>query len=321
MRSAWVVGLWSLIVLVRLHQGSPAAFHPFEFAQVHMGLEVRMRIFASGAGAAENAATAAFARIAVLDRMMSDYRPDSELRRLRGNGKAWTPVSEELFDVIQRAVAIASTTDGAFDPTIGPLVVLWREARANRRLPDRSAIEAAQAHVGWKYIELDGSRRAVRLKHPGSTRKIQLDLGGIAKGYILREALQVLRAHGIPSALIESGGDIVVSDAPPGRSGWRIDVPGASAAFTEKAHRLSNAALASSGPGAQFLEIDGVRYSHVIDPRTGLGLTNNLTARVIATDASTADALATALTVAGPDRWSSVLARFPNTIASVDRLP
>jgi thiamine biosynthesis lipoprotein len=305
-----------LIVLVLVQQGSTAAVStPFEYAQVHMGMEVRMRLFASTAHAAESAATAAFARISALDRMMSDYRPDSELRRLQGNGNAWTPVSAELFDVLQRSVAIARETEGAFDPTIGRLVRLWREARSNGRLPEPSAIQAAKADVGWRHISIDVSRRAVRT--PGG---LQLDLGGIAKGYILQEALRELRTRGIHSALIEAGGDIVVSNAPPGRAGWRVEAPGASAAFIERANNLTNAALSTSGPSAQYLEVDGVRYSHVIDPRTGFGLTNNLTARVIAPDAATADALSTALTVAGPDRWHTILARFPNVQASVDRV-
>ena len=299
-----------------VQQGSTAAVStPFEYAQVHMGMEVRLRLFASTSHAAESAATAAFARIAVLDRMMSDYRPDSELRQLQGNGNAWTPVSPELFLVLRRSVEIARKTDGAFDPTIAPLVRLWRSARSKRQMPELSTLQAAKARVGWRRISLDASRRAVR-----TPADLQLDLGGIAKGYILQEAVRELRTHGVHSALIEAGGDIVVGDAPPGRDGWRIEAPGAATAFVERAAKLTNAALSTSGPGAQYLEAEGVRYSHVIDPRTGLGLTNNLTARVIATDAATADALSTALTVAGPDRWRTILTRFPNVIASVDRL-
>ena len=305
-----------LIVLALVQQGSPAAVStPFEYAQVHMGMEVRMRLYAPASPIAESAATAAFARIAALDRMMSDYRPDSELRRLQGNGDAWTSVSPELFDVLQRSLEIARKTDGDFDPTIGPLVRLWREARARGQLPEPAALQAAKSRVGWQHIALDASRRAVRL-----SADVAIDLGGIAKGYILQEALRELRTHHVMSALIEAGGDIVVSNAPPGRSGWHIDAPGASAAFIARAHDLTNAALSTSGPSAQYLEVDGIRYSHVIDPRTGPGLTNNLTARVIAADAATADSLSTALTIAGSDRWRTIVTRFPHVFASVDRV-
>ncbi len=173
--------------------------------------------------------------------------------------------------MLERAVEIARATEGAFDPTVGPLVLLWREARQTARMPDASAIARAREAVGWRRIEFDKSKRAVRLSRPD----MRLDLGGIAKGYILEEALRTLRAAGVRRALIEAGGDIVVGDAPPDRDGWRIDVIGADREFAARAAKLTNAALATSGPTAQFVEIDGVRYSHVVDPRTGVGLTNH----------------------------------------------
>ena len=259
-----------------------------------MGMPVRIRMYAGSSDDAREAAIAAFARIAVLDRMMSDYRPDSELRQLSAARGSWQNVSPELYDVLERAVAIASATDGAFDPSVGPLVLLWREARQTARMPDASAIARAREAVGWQRIEFDKPRRAVRLSGPG----MRLDLGGIAKGYILDEALRTLRSVGVLRALIEAGGDIAVGDAPPDRDGWRIDAIGADSEFAARAAKLTNAALATSGPTAQFVEIAGVRYSHVVDPRTGVGLTNHVTAHVIAPDGATADALATALTVA-----------------------
>lgn len=274
-----------------------------------MGLPVRIRLYSSSEEAAGTAVAAAFARIAALDQMMSDYRPDSELRRL---GSSWSPVSRELFAVLERAIEIADATGGAFDPTVGPLVALWREARQSHRLPDASAIDTAKTLVGWRLVQLDAARPAVRLAREGA----RLDLGGIAKGYIIQQALQAMIPFGVTRALVEAGGDIVVGDAPPGRDGWSIDVTGSDAEFVARASRLTNAALATSGPTAQFVEIDGVRYSHVVDPRTGLGLTSQVTARVIAADGATADALATALTVA-PDTLSRIRSRFPDAAMSL----
>jgi thiamine biosynthesis lipoprotein len=284
-----------------------------EFTEVHMGMPVRIVLYADEDAAIRVAAEAAFARIAALDAVMSDYRPDSELSRLALHGRGWTRVSAELFTVLDRAVMIARASDGAFDPSVAPLVALWREARKTGRMPECSAIDAARARVGWRHIRLDRVRRAVRLELPG----MRLDLGGIAKGYILAAALATLRTRGVGRALIEAGGDIVVGDAPPGRSGWTIETPQADASFADRASRLTNAALATSGASAQFVEIEGVRYSHVIDPRTGLGLTNSFVANVIAADGATADALATALTIVGPDNAGALLAQFPGTIASV----
>jgi len=287
-----------------------AAARRHEYTQVHMGLPVRLVFHAAGDADARRAAEAAFARIARLDAVMSDYRADSELNQL---GTNWKRVSPELFAVLARAVEISRDTDGAFDPTVGPLVALWRETRRSQRAPDSARLAEARSRVGWRQLKLDATRQAVRLGRPG----MRVDLGGIAKGWILQDAARILREHHLTSTLVESGGDIVVGDPPPGQRGWRIETPGADASFAERASRLTNATLATSGPTAQFVEIEGIRYSHVVDPRTGLGLTNHVAANVIAHDGATADALATALTVAGPERGREILARFPGVVADV----
>lgn len=286
---------------------------PFEFRQVHMGLPVRILLYAPTERRAERAAEAAFARIAELDAVMSDYRDDSELRRLEKTPGAWTPVSPDLLEVLAKAVSLARATGGAFDPTVGPVVALWRDARAAGQMPPGPAIEAAREAVGWKHLEVDRRRGAVRLAKEG----MRLDLGGIAKGYILQQALMTLRSEGLSRALIESGGDIVVGSGPPGLAGWRVDVPEASEDVRRRASELTNSAIATSGADAQFVVINGVRYSHVVDPRTGIGVTHNVTARVIADDAAIADALATALSVSGPDGVKSALEAYPDAVVSL----
>jgi thiamine biosynthesis lipoprotein len=148
---------------------------------------------------------------------------------------------------------------------------------------------------------------------------MELDLGGIAKGYVVQQAARVLRSLGVASALVEAGGDIVVTVAPPGESGWHIDVPWADSIVRAHASQLTNAEISTSGPTAQFVEIGGVRYSHVVDPRTGIGLTSRAQATVIATDGALADALSTALTILPAEARSALLARYPGVIASVRR--
>jgi thiamine biosynthesis lipoprotein len=287
---------WIVPVLLGIGATPLAAQVRHEYSEVHMGMAVRIVLHAPDDRAARAGARAAFDRIATLERILTDYRPQSELRRLQERTRQWVPVSAELFAVLDRALDLARATDGAFDPTVGPLVGLWRAARTSGRLPGPAPLDSARALVGWRHLALDTTRRAARLALPG----MRLDLGAVAKGFILQDALRVLRERGLRSALLEAGGDIVVGDAPPGRDGWRIETPGADHAFAARAAALVNAALATSGPAAQFVEIEGVRYSHVVDPRTGLGLTNGITARVIAPDAATADALATAFSVLGP---------------------
>ncbi len=294
-------------------QAGSLAVH--EFTQIHMGMPVRLRFYAPAGDTVALAATTAFARIASLDAMMSDYRPNSEVRRLGASSGTWIATSPDLFAVLARAVDIARVTDGAFDPTVGPLVTLWRDARTSRQLPHRDTLAAARARVGWQRIQLDPSSGAVRLERP----EMQLDLGGIAKGYILQQALVAMARVGVTRALVEAGGDIAVGDAPPDRGGWRIDVSGSDATFAARAARLTHASLATSGPAAQFVEIGGVQYSHVIDPRTGLGLTNHVTARVIAHDGATADALATALTIVAAKDVPRIQAQLPDVSMSIER--
>ena len=314
----WPSGL-ALVTSLLLSAGysPPTADRGYEYSQVHMGLPVRLVLHGVDPLHAERAARAAFARIASLDRMMSDYRDDSELRAIERRNGEFVAVSRELFDVLARAVEVARDTGGAFDPTVAPYVALWREARRSGRMPAADALAAARSRIGWRHIDLDRERSSIRLAVPG----MRLDLGGIAKGYILQEALVSLRSQGVARALAEAGGDIVVGETPSGRNGWAIEAPGANETFTARASRLRTAALATSGPTFQFVEIDGLRYSHVIDPRTGLGVTAPRIARVIARDGATADALATALTVLEPDDAHDVVQRFPGVLASVSSAP
>ena len=272
-----------------------------EFTELHLGVTTRIVVHADDS-TARVAARAAFRRIAALEDLMSDWRAGSEVNRLAARAGGWVEISPELDGVLRRAVEIAAASDGAFDPTVAPLVALWRETRRSGVLPGPAALDSARALVGWWRIGLDRCRPLARLD-PGT----RVDLGGIAKGFILQEALASLRAHGVPSALIEAGGDIVVGDPPPGRPGWTIAVGGADTT-------VANTAVSTSGTGEQAVTIGGVRYAHVVDPRTGLGVTAERTVTVIAPDAATADALATALVVLGPERGAGVAARFPGTV-------
>ncbi|MEX2284288.1 MAG: FAD:protein FMN transferase [Gemmatimonadota bacterium] len=308
-----VAFFFGFIIVMFAARGAPVCAQVrHEYSEVHMGMPVRIVLFAATDSAAGSAARAAFQHIARLDDDLTDYRPVSELRKIEAHAGDWVSVKPSTFIVLARAIEIAQRTDGAFDPTIGPVVTLWRAARRAHRLPDRAALDSARALVSYKWLLLDSARNAVRLHRAG----MRLDLGGIAKGFILQQALATLERNGVTRALLEAGGDIVVGAPPPAQPGWRIDVPGADSSFQAAAAKLTHSALATSGPSEQYLEIGGTRYSHVVDPRTALGLTNRITVHTIASDGATADALATALTVIGRDRASTILARFPGILAS-----
>ena len=274
----------ALILPLNLHpprlegQGQPIVVRA-----VQMGMEVRISAFGDS-GAVLDAADAAFARIDALEWILSHWRPGSELSRL-GTAPAgtWVAVSPPLFAVLSSALRVAAATDGAFDPTLGALTALWRASRDSGMPVDPAAVERARMLSGWQLVALDSARRMVRL----TRSPIPLDLGGIAKGWILGDVRELMRARSVPRVLIEAGGDIVAGDAPPGTAGWRIAVDG------DTVITVANAAVSTSGPGAQWITDSGTRRSHVIDTRSGLGRADQPTITVIGADPAITDALAT----------------------------
>ncbi|HTB14288.1 MAG TPA: FAD:protein FMN transferase [Bryobacteraceae bacterium] len=250
-----------------------------------MGTLVRITIYAKDASPMR----AAFDRIAELDEKLSDYKPESELNRLCRTHDRPVKVSEDLFRVLEASSKLSELTDGAFDVTIGPVTHLWRLGK----IPDAETM----AHVGWRNVVLDKRHRTVELKLTG----MQLDLGAIAKGYAADEGLKTLRRLGVKSALIAVSGDIAVGDAPPGTKGWRVGLePAGEEIF------LKNAAVSTSGDTEQSREIGGVRYSHIIDPKTGLGLRTSIAVTVVARRGLDADPIATAVSVMGSERGRAV---------------
>ncbi len=301
---------------------APPELHRYEFAQVHMGTRFRIVLYAAQKDAATRATASAFRRISHLDHTMSDYRPTSELMCLCAkSGTGPIKVSEELFYVLERSQNLARRTEGAFDVTVGPAVKLWREARRERNLPDAKLLTEAMARVGYRHMQLDAKTRTVHLLQEG----MSLDLGGIAKGYAADEALRVLKSHGIERALVDAGGDVVVGKAPPGNLGWKIGVAPLGAIqlpefqsesqSSARTIMLENASVSTSGDAEQFLEIDGKRYSHVLDPRTGVGVLGPRGVTVIASSGTLSDALATAVSVLGRREGRALIESFEDTSA------
>ena len=197
-----------------------------------------------------------------------------------------------------------------FDVSISPVVRLWRKARKTGKLPDPQELKKALALVDFRKIKLDPNGRRVQLLLIG----MLLDLGGIAKGYTADAALAVLRKHGIRSALVAAGGDVAVSDPPPGAKGWKITVAGLKGANDPLARQilLSNMAVSTAGDLYQNVEIDGKRYSHIIDPKTGIGLVGRRSVTIIAPEGSLADGLDTAICVMGAERGLKLIEALDN---------
>ena len=274
----------------------------YSFAEPQLGTLIELTIYAVDETAANEAAQTAFARVKELDRIFSDYKPDSEAMRLSDQAGSGQPikVSTELFYVLKQAITVSERTEGAFDVTIGPLVKLWRQARKEKKLPSPTEISHAKKLVDWRLVKLNEQDQTVELERVG----MRLDFGGIAKGFIAQDVSNRLRDRGVNRALVIVAGDIVASDAPPSKDGWKIGVAPLEEGSRKPSRMvlLKNQAISTSGDAFQFVEIDGVRYSHILDPKTGLGLTQRSSVTIIADDGTIADAMATAVCVLGPDR-------------------
>lgn len=290
------------------------AADPVHETRRHMGVAWTITVHAAERPSALAAIAAAHDEVARLERILSDYDPHSELCRLsaRAPTPGPVPVGDDLWRVLSRAVAIRDASGGAFDPTVGPLTSLWRQARRSGVMPRSERLTAALAAVGPDVLTLHPANQAVGLEKPG----MRLDLGGIGMGDAIDRAVAVLRRHGITSGMVDASGDIAVIGAPPGRPGWRV----ATAALGSRAGVdgelvLVDRAVTTSGDAFQSVTIDGVRYSHVVDPRTGRGVIGPAAVTVIAADCTTADALATAANVLGPEAGMRLIDATPGTAA------
>jgi thiamine biosynthesis lipoprotein len=260
-----------------------------------MGVPFKIVLYAPSREVADNAAKAAFDRVSALNAIMTDYEYDSELNRLSrtsGSGQK-VKVSDELWTVLVAAQKRSKASNGAFDVTVGPYVQLWRKARREKKMPPPDLLERARARVGYTNIILKD--HTVELKAP----EMRLDLGAIAKGYAADEALRVLRQHGITRALAAASSDTSFGDAPPGEKGWKAQLLNATNQNGTAFLILKNCGLATSGDLFQFVEIDGKRYSHIIDPHTGIGLTDHSLVTVVAKNGLATDGLSTMACVLG----------------------
>jgi thiamine biosynthesis lipoprotein len=214
-------------------------------------------------------------------------------------------VSEDLFNVLSRAQEVSRLSHGAFDVTVGPVVKLWRRVRYTKKIPTPEELDRARSLVGYENIRLDPRERTVQLRKEG----MRLDLGGIAKGYAADAALEVLKRRGLPRALVAMGGDIAVNDPPPGTEGWKVAIASLMNPDSEPSRflLLAHAAVSTSGDAEQYIEIDGKRYSHIVDPHTGIGLIGRVSVTVVAPNATMSDSLTKLVAVLGPEKGLPIL--------------
>lgn len=295
-----LVALWATLL------GATEPLHRFQAREPHMGVDVTLTLYAPSEAVANDAVKTAFQRIATLNKVFSDYDPESEAMRLCTDTPVGqiVPISEDLSIVLAAARSWSEKTDGAFDVTVGPLVDLWRRSRRSKKLPTQDAVKTAQQRVGYQHVRL--------LTHPPRAalmrENMRLDFGAIAKGYAAEEAVKALAKVGIRRCLVSIAGDIAAGEAPPDSPGWKIGIARPNAeAEPSRYLKLVNACVSTSGDAYQFVEIGGVRYAHIVDPRTGLGLTHRCSVTVISKSGTTSDALDTAATILGAERGSKLI--------------
>ncbi len=292
---------------------------PWSRSEPHMGCLWTLTLPDTLPGLAVSAADAVFAEIARLNSVFSDYEPSSELNRLcEKAGQDPVPVSPELFDILHRSREISARCDGLFDITLAPCIRLWRRSRRRGELPDPDAIAQARARSGWQAMDLDAANRTVRLAKPG----MQLDLGGIAKGWTQDACLKLLHDRfQITCVLLDAAGEVAVGTPPAGKDHWHIGLqPSGDEPQVRIALKEANAA--TSGDLYQFVEIEGKRYSHIIDPRTGLGSTISRQATLIAPTGALADPLTKILCLLDPGESLPLLTRtWPGLEARITRKP
>lgn len=291
------------------------------FHSNHMGTRFNIVLYADSTNdsLASKAAKDAFARIEELNQIMSDYEEDSELNKLSrtsGSGKA-VKVSDDLFAVLKESIRMAELSNGLFDITIGPMSKFWRVVRRSPdpQLPSEEELRDLKEKVGYQYIKLNEEDQTAELLK----LEMQLDLGGIAKGYAAEEALKVLKGYGIEKALIDAGGDVTLGNPPPGRDSWNVAVPKHQKTGENQfiSIHVSNRTVTTSGDLFQFVEINGERYSHIINPKTGLGTTNQIQATVIAPNGMTVDALSSILTLMDPVDGIALINQIDQTEAII----
>ncbi|HRP62954.1 MAG TPA: FAD:protein FMN transferase, partial [Phycisphaerales bacterium] len=235
-----------------------------------MAARARVVVYAHDEGEARQAGHAAIKRMHELEAVMSDYRETSELARLMAAsvGQPFA-ISDDLFRVLAQSQQLAELSGGAFDATIGPLSLLWRQARRDGKLPSDDELAEARGRVGWRLLTLDEATQTATLHAAG----IRLDLGGIGKGFAVDEAMRELRRRGYAHVLVSLAGDIAVGEPPPNRDAWVVAI---GTGTHERMLQLRNQAASTSGDLEQFVELGGLRYSHILDPRTGLGLVRHV---------------------------------------------
>jgi len=298
-----IIGLLIILLAITWWRLQPAEGE-IRRSRLLMGTVVEIVAGGQDTGTLESAVDAAFSEIARLDKLLSRHHQASDVTRLSESSSGST-VANETVEVIALGLDVAQRSDGAFDLTLGRLKALWGFDEENPTVPDQGALSATLSGIGPTALSLDG--RQVNKRTP----QLQVDLGGIAKGYAVDRAITVLKEHGVTSAAVNAGGDMYLLGQRPERS-WRIGIqhPRQKETVLETV-QVRDQAVVTSGDYERFFEEAGIRYHHIFDPQNGLPARGCQSVTIIADSVAMADALATAVFVLGPEAGLQFLTKYP----------
>ena len=290
-----------------------------------MGTFANLKTIAKDPHTAKKCVEAAFSELQKVDKLMSDYKSDSEISEVNRDAfKRAVKVSKSTFEVLEKSVEFSKLSGGAFDITIAPLAELWRTAAESNSVPTEEEIAEARSKVGYEKLFLDANEMTVRFAVEG----MKLDLGGIAKGYAIDRAIEAMQVGGAAGGMVDVGGDIRCFGLPPkGKKTWRIGLQNPAEPDSDEETlagvadqvlmvlKLTDAAIATSGGYRRFFLIEGKKYSHIINPDTATSAEALSSVTIISQNALDADALATAVSVMGPEKGLALIEKIPNTEA------
>ncbi len=284
----------------------------YEDSRISMACTYSIVAYGDDDARLKQAMTAAFDEVDRIDRLMSHYKPDSPLSQLNRIAAAHPVKTEpELFHFIAECLRYSRASNGAFDITVGPLMKAWGFFRGAGRMPSEVELQAVRKKIGWQHVRLNAEEQAIHFDCAG----IELDLGGIAKGYAVDRAVAILKQHNIARALISAGGSTIYAlGSPPESDTWDVQLQDPrDARKIALTVRLKDQALSVSGSAEKFFELNGQRYSHIMNPRTGRPVMNVLSVAVITQTGTMGDALDNAFYVQGVQATKAALKRYANT--------
>jgi thiamine biosynthesis lipoprotein len=287
-------------------------------AQAVMSTDAHITVSSSDPASARSAGHEGFRTMRRMAALLNRHDDDSEVSRLnRLAGREAVPVSPDTARILERALHFGEITNGAFDVTVLPLIELWKQCTGEDRLPGEAELNGARRHIGYEHVQIDGQGR-VRFEEPA----LRVDLGGIAKGYVVDMAYAAIRRKGFPDALVEAGGDLFAGGVRGDGRPWvvgiqdpRVGKGGPRQAILKLP--LSDRGVATSGNYRRFSTIQGKRINHILDPRTGMPAETTASVTVVALDCTTADALATALSVLGIQEGLKLVDGLPDVEALI----